>query len=92
MSNNKTGGLALLTGLIVGGLAGVTAGVLFAPKEGAKTRKELADKVEKIRKQGDEAFQKLRKERIDPFIKDVRREIDTKVGDIRKDLKAREAK
>ncbi len=31
------------TGTIVGALAGITAGVLFAPKSGEETRKDIAD-------------------------------------------------
>lgn len=38
-------GLSLLTGLLVGG----TAGVLYAPQSGARTRRQLANLAEDVR-------------------------------------------
>ena len=35
----------LTTGLLIGAFIGVTAGILFAPKSGRETRKEIADKT-----------------------------------------------
>jgi len=35
----------LATGLLIGAFVGVTAGILFAPKPGRETRKEIADKA-----------------------------------------------
>jgi len=34
-----------LKGLLIGGLAGVAAGILFAPKSGKETRNELGEKA-----------------------------------------------
>jgi gas vesicle protein len=34
-----------LKGLLIGGLAGLVAGVLFAPKSGKETRNELGEKA-----------------------------------------------
>jgi gas vesicle protein len=34
-----------LKGLLIGGLAGVVVGILFAPRSGKETRKELGDKA-----------------------------------------------
>jgi hypothetical protein len=35
----------LATGLLIGACVGVTAGIIFAPKSGRETRKEIADKT-----------------------------------------------
>ena len=35
----------LTSGLLIGAFIGVTAGILFAPKSGRETRKEIADKT-----------------------------------------------
>ncbi len=35
----------LTAGLLIGAFVGVTAGILFAPKPGRETRKEIADKA-----------------------------------------------
>ncbi len=35
----------LATGLLIGAFVGVTAGILFAPKPGRETRREIADKT-----------------------------------------------
>ncbi len=35
----------LATGLLIGVCVGATAGILFAPKSGRETRKEIADKT-----------------------------------------------
>ncbi len=36
---------ALVTGLLIGGLAGILVGILLAPQEGERTRKVLKDRV-----------------------------------------------
>ncbi|HPG37209.1 YtxH domain-containing protein [Candidatus Saccharibacteria bacterium] len=43
MADNKAGKFAL--GAVLAGVAGYVAGILTAPKEGAKTREELKDKA-----------------------------------------------
>jgi gas vesicle protein len=42
MSENSSD---LLVGLIIGGLVGVTLGILFAPKSGKETRADIARKA-----------------------------------------------
>ena len=37
-------------GLVIGGIAGAIAGVLFAPKSGKETRQQIADSADKMRK------------------------------------------
>jgi len=41
----KEAALKVLSGLAIGSLIGVIAGVLFAPKAGKETRQEIAEKV-----------------------------------------------
>ncbi len=88
MGKNKSG-LALLTGLLVGGLTGAAAGILFAPKEGAKTRQELMDKANNIQKKGATAFNKLRRERLEPLLNDVREQVEEKGAELRKSFTER---
>ncbi|MGB5218351.1 MAG: YtxH domain-containing protein [Smithella sp.] len=41
---------SFLKGLLVGSLAGLAAGILYAPKSGEETRKQIVDSSEKMRK------------------------------------------
>lgn len=38
-----------LKGVLVGSLAGLVAGILYAPKSGKETRKQIVDSAEKMR-------------------------------------------
>lgn len=51
MSENNSD---LLVGLIIGGLVGVTLGILFAPKSGKETRADIARKAKEGYKQASE--------------------------------------
>ena len=51
MSNN--GGKFLL-GALIGAVAGAAAGLLFAPKSGKETRKDIADKAKEYTVKGKE--------------------------------------
>ncbi|MBQ9013019.1 MAG: YtxH domain-containing protein [Bacilli bacterium] len=61
---------------VLGAAVGATLGVLFAPKSGKETRKELAKKF-------DELIEKVKE--ID--VKEVREEIEKKANEIIKELK-----
>jgi len=60
------GTLKFLTGLIIGALAGVTAGILLAPESGKKTRKKLSIEADKFKdelmKASEEKFGKFKTE------------------------------
>jgi gas vesicle protein len=47
MSNNKDLATGLAVGLGVGLIVGATLGLLFAPKSGLETRKDIKDTVDK---------------------------------------------
>lgn len=51
-----------LLGLAVGAGLGAALGLLFAPKEGKKTREELAQRLKEACEKGKEAFQKKKEE------------------------------
>lgn len=40
---------SFLKGLLVGSLAGLATGILYAPKSGKETRKQIVDSAEKMR-------------------------------------------
>ena len=48
MSDDGQEHRALLTGLVIGGLAGIIVGILLAPQEGERTRKVLKERVGKL--------------------------------------------
>ncbi len=58
MDNSKSK-VKLVGSLVLGALAGVTLGVLFAPRKGTKTRNNIADSAEKVAKN---LKKKMRKE------------------------------
>lgn len=65
----------LLFGLLIGGLAGVVAGILFAPKSGKETREDLA--------KGAEALLAKAKEEYDRAVEASRRTYEETVRGIR---------
>ncbi|MCL6623964.1 MAG: YtxH domain-containing protein [Fimbriimonadales bacterium] len=48
-ANEKNAMLYFLAGVGVGALIGAAAGLLLAPKAGAETREELAEKLEELK-------------------------------------------
>jgi gas vesicle protein len=46
-----------LKGFLIGGLAGVVAGVLFAPKSGKETRNELGEKATNLAERMKEEYE-----------------------------------
>jgi gas vesicle protein len=58
----------LTTGLLIGAFVGVTAGILFAPKPGRETRKEIAEKAA-------DAVDQLR-ETVAEFVSDLQERIE----------------
>ena len=52
----KDGGL--VDGLLIGGLIGVAIGILFAPKSGKETRRDIADKADELLVKAREEYEK----------------------------------
>ena len=54
---------SFVKGLIIGGLAGIAVGILYAPKSGKETRQQIADSTEellnKAKMQYEEALKKI---------------------------------
>jgi gas vesicle protein len=70
MANNDKG-LGFSVGLLVGGIIGVVAGILIAPKSGAETRAELVARNAAWRMRAEELAATLR-ERAAPTIDSVK--------------------
>lgn len=71
MSKKKKGFGTLLAGLAVG--AGL--GVLFAPKKGSETRKELKEKMDELLKKAKEIDKEEVKENIENKIEEIKAEL-----------------
>ncbi len=68
---DKQGEGSFLMGFIVGGVVGVVAGLLLAPKPGSETRADLADYGEVVRERAEEVAAQVR-ERVGPAVDSVR--------------------
>jgi gas vesicle protein len=70
MADKQSEGLFLM-GFVVGGVLGVVAGLLLAPKPGSETRADLADYGEVVRERAEEVAAQVR-ERVGPAVDTVR--------------------
>jgi gas vesicle protein len=57
---DKEGGSSFLIGFIIGAVAGVAIGFLYAPKAGKETRALLKDKAGEIKNKAGELFSRAR--------------------------------
>ncbi|MFA5321624.1 MAG: YtxH domain-containing protein [Smithella sp.] len=48
----------LLAGFIIGGLVGITLGILFAPKSGKESREDIARKADELIVKAKEGYEK----------------------------------
>ena len=55
---SKNNGGKFILGALVGAVAGAVTGILFAPKSGEKTRKEIKEKATMLADKGKELAQK----------------------------------
>ena len=53
-NNDEGGGVGFWTGFLVGGVVGLVAGVLFAPKSGEETRALIGEKTAEWRDRAEE--------------------------------------
>jgi gas vesicle protein len=84
-NNSSTAGL--WGGMVLGGLIGATLGVLFAPKKGIDTRKELKKTGEKYYKSGKAKVVEYKKKELDPRLKSLEKEAKKRVSDVEKNVK-----
>ncbi|HRN85819.1 MAG TPA: YtxH domain-containing protein [Candidatus Dojkabacteria bacterium] len=77
----------LLGGIVLGGLIGATLGVLFAPKKGEDTRKQIKKTGEKYYKTGKVKVEELKKKEIDPRLKTLEKEAKKRVSDVERSVK-----
>jgi gas vesicle protein len=57
---DKEGGSSFLIGFIIGAVAGVAIGFLYAPKAGKETRALLKEKAGEIKNKAGELFSRVR--------------------------------
>ena len=60
MTDCKDTGISFTTGFILGAVAGVAIGFLYAPKPGKETRELLKEKAEKARETASEVAEKAK--------------------------------
>lgn len=65
------GGPGFLTGLVMGGLIGATAGLMLAPKSGEQLRAQLRTKSEEVRQQVTQAAEDAR-QRTEILVEDTK--------------------
>jgi gas vesicle protein len=58
--SEREGGSSFLIGFIIGAVAGVAVGFLYAPKSGKETRALLKEKVGEVREKAGEMTEKAR--------------------------------
>ena len=58
--SEKEGGSSFLIGFIIGAVAGVAVGFLYAPKSGKETRALLKEKVGEVKEKASEMTEKAR--------------------------------
>jgi gas vesicle protein len=65
MSEKDDFAKGIITGALIGGLAGVVVGILIAPKSGSETRQEIAEKAkdfaDKVQDEYDVLYDKARR-------------------------------
>jgi gas vesicle protein len=65
MSEKDDFAKGIITGALIGGLAGVVVGILIAPKSGAETRQEIAEKAkdfaDRVQDEYDALYDKARR-------------------------------
>ena len=54
---NENNGPSFFAGLILGGIIGVTLGILFAPQSGEETRRQLKGKIDEFVSLGKSAWE-----------------------------------
>jgi gas vesicle protein len=58
--SEKDGGSSFLIGFIIGAVAGIAVGFLYAPKSGRETRALLKEKVGEVREKATEVTEKAK--------------------------------
>ena len=69
--SDKDSGSQFMMGFIIGGIIGVVAGILLAPKPGSETRADLFDYGEVVREKAEEMAARV-KDEVGPAVENVR--------------------
>lgn len=78
---------SLLGGIVLGGLIGATLGLLFAPKKGVDTRRQIKKSGEKYYQTGKAKVVEIKKKELDPRLKKLENEAKRRVSDVEKSVK-----
>ncbi len=74
----------LITGIAFGALVGAGIALLFAPEEGAKTRKKLKKHGEKAIDKMGKAMREIEEKKIKPSVDNAKREVTDKAKEVKK--------
>ena len=72
--SDKDSGSQFMMGCIIGGILGVVAGILLAPKPGSETRADLFDYGEVVRERAEEMAARV-KDEVGPAVENVRNKV-----------------
>lgn len=87
MENRNNDTISFIAGGLLGAVAGVAIGLLFAPTTGAHTRKRLAKQTRDLAKELNKSIQKLDEQTLQPQIKTVKKYVREQLDNTAEEIK-----